>query len=1167
MPIPVGIEEQSTGQSIYLEDKDKVLSFSADMDEHDIGHKIRIGEYSEDPVNSGAKYVIEAAKRPQSVLGKLKDSILTKVGLRPDKDAIGARALMALNEIERVRTSDLSEEEKHTEIAAAQDDIDKYLSSKGIATKSQQNYDMGTMLLNYGMMATGYGAMEKFGAWTFTKGLMKFVAATEGLKRAVFPAIKASYTPEGQDYKYEPITLSDLIGVKTETPEVKIASDVIEIGMAGGIAVSGKLLRQAKIDTVINEALPSLEKLLVERGVKIPRGGLTPEFVKQQAQTNSILGEAIIQAADRLPIYKAFGNRGAVRLPSFNPGDEVKIGSEMAKIIKTEGENVILEIGGAQVVKKIADIAPKQPEIKPETPVSGTITPEGTKIPFEGDKGKITPKEAKPSLSEEVKKQRGFITSIQEEMPELKVSGQYIPRSTDKLAIKARNQIKDDIKIAEKMAQGTDDKAIATGAELLKHYSIEAEKATDETIKDVFYEKAAELGNDMAKRLTELGRSVQAASILARLTPEGQIRFAAKTIQKYNEEITKTKGGLLGLKKLIPELTPEQTREIIDAMQEIQEMPDGEARAIRFRDLQNYISDLVPTPIYDKIVTLWKAGLLTGLKTSGVNLLANFSHAFGTEVIKDVPAVMVDSLASLFTGKRTTTFTLKGVEGVKEGISKGWRFLKTGYDERNVLTKLDYQRANFGKSKIGRVLQVYEESVFKLLGAEDQPFYYGAKARSLYDQAGAQAINSGLKGAKAKVFIDNLVSNPTDEMLLYAVADAETAVFQNKTVLSEAAGHLRKIAGAEFIVPFTKTPSAVAMQILNYSPVGITKTIFQNAGKGKFDQRDFSKGTGRGLVGVAILALGAYLFRKEVITLDRPASEGERKMWELESRKANSIKVGNKYRSVQVLGPAGNLLLIGAQFQNAFNKSGSPTEAMAKGTFGSLKAFSEQTYLTGISSGLEAFKEPERMGESFAGGLISSVIPTIMADIAKATDPLQRRAENITQRVMARVPILSQALEPQVDILGERRPRMENFLETIADPTRPSTEIKEPVTREIRRLIDTGQKISTTQVGDRKGYRILTQKQNTDLWQRAGSIAYEKIMTLMEIPAYETAPDDLKAKKVNEILDKAKVVARAEKLIEITTDLSGDDLKSKLSEAKKDGLLNREVYNLFIRMR
>src|SRR3990167_3526072 len=869
MLIPTGIEEQPTGQSVYLEDKDKVLSLPSDMDEHDIGHQLRVNEYKDDPYKSSATYLSKAAETPFTVLGRLKDSILTKVGLHPDKDEIGARAVISLNEIERVRKSDIPDEEKAKEISLIHENIDKYLAGKGIYTRAQQNLAMNDFMLNVGMVALGGGAIQKFGAIAFTKGLLKFTAASEALKRGVFPVVKAVYTPEGQDYEYKPLSLSELIGVKAETPGLKTATDVIEMGMAGGIVLSPRIVRQAKIETVIKQALPALEELFVKAGVKIPKGGLAPDFVIQVARTNPTLGEAIIQAADRLPFYKAFGNRGEVRLPMFKSGDEIKVGTEMAKVIRTEGENIILEIAGAQVIKKISEIAPEQPEIKAETPVSGAITPEVAKTTIP----------EKPPLATEVKNQRGFITSIQEEMPELKVSGQYIPRSTDKLAIKARNLIKDDIKFAEKMAlTGTDDAAVATGAELLKHYTTEAEKTTDETIKDAFYEKAAELGNDMAKRLTELGRSVQAASILARLTPEGQIRFAAKTIQKYNDEILKTKGGPLGLKKLIPELTSEQVKDITENMQEISEMPDGEERAIKFRDLQNYISDLVPTPLYNKVVTLWKAGLLTGLKTSGVNVFANFSHAFGTEVIKDIPAAMVDSLTSLITGKpRTTTFTTQGIKGVKDGISKGWRFLKTGYDERNVLTKLDYQRVNLGKSKIGRALQVYEESIFKLLGAEDQPFYYGAKARSLYDQAGAQAINAGLKGKEAKAFIDNLVANPTDEMLLYAVADAETAVFQNKTALSEAAGHLRKIAGAEFIMPFTKTPSAVAMQIFNYSPVGIVKAIFQNAGKGKFDQRDFSKGIGRGLVGVAVLALGAYLFRKGVVTLDRPPSEGERK--------------------------------------------------------------------------------------------------------------------------------------------------------------------------------------------------------------------------------------------------------------------------------------------------
>lgn len=1073
----------------------------------------------------------------------------------------------------------------------------------------------------------GGGAISKFGALAFTKGLLKFAATSAALKYGAFPAMKYASTPEGQDYEYQPLSLADLIGIKTEQPGLKTGADILEMGIAGGIMLTPKIIRQAKITVVVKEALPRLTELFTERGVKIPKEGLSVDYVMQMANQSAELGTAILQAADSLPFYKALGTRGSALIPDFKSGDIVKVGNDMAKVIRTEGENVILNIAGKEIIKKVVDLAKAMNpiEIKPEkSPIPLAIRlKDGTVITDENvnlhsdiitnkginpddvqdvgimdNKGEYqaaklhdekggaplenlpeVPKEAMQKAKEVIKEnigkksfdwqQRGFITSIQDEMPELKVSGQYVPRSTDRFATKARNLIKEDLALAEKIAsEETDDKAIAIGAELLKYYSEEAGKLPEGAAREALYEKAAELGNNMARRLTELGRSVQAASILSRLTPEGQIRFAAKTIQKYNAEVEKTKGGLFGLKKKIPELTPDQVKDIADSMKEIEAMPEGENKAIRFRDLQDYISDLVPTPIYNKIVAVWKAGLLTGLKTTGVNVLANFSHAFGTEVIKDIPAVAVDSVAALFTGKRSVAFTAKGVGGgIKEGFTKGWRFLKTGYDERNVLTKYDYKKVSFGKSKLAKGLQAYEESIFKLLGAEDQPFYYGAKARSLYEQAKVEAINKGLKGEKAKAFIDNLVANPTDEMLLYAATDAETAVFQNKTGLSEAAGHLKKIPGAEFILPFSKTPSAVAMQILNYSPLGIIKTIFINAGKGKFNQRDFSKAFGRGLVGTAVLALGAYLFRKGMVVLDRPKSESERKMWELEGRKANSIKIGDKYRSVQVLGPVGNLILVGAQFQNAFDKSGSPTEALAKGAWGGIKSFSEQTYLTGVSTAVESLTDPEKQGEKFIGSLLSSAVPTVVADVARGTDTKARRAETITQKIVERVPLLRQTLEPQVDVLGREVFRKENFLEVLADPTRPSTEIDEPVTQEIRRLIDAGEKISVSQLGDKKGYKILTQKQNTELWQRSGQIAYDKVSALMSISAYERVSDDVKAKKIDEIFDKAKLVARVEKVIEVTQGLQGEELREKLSEAKKDGLLNREVYNIYLRLR
>ena len=116
-------------------------------------------------------------------------------------------------------------------------------------------------------------------------------------------------------------------------------------------------------------------------------------------------------------------------------------------------------------------------------------------------------------------------------MPELesRVAGQYVPRSTDRLAVQAKNLIKDDINAAETLAR------------------------TDTS------DKAADVANTIARTLTEQGRALQAASILGRLTPEGVVRFAAREIQKYNEaiDVAKTKlGGInpTALRKKNPEL-------------------------------------------------------------------------------------------------------------------------------------------------------------------------------------------------------------------------------------------------------------------------------------------------------------------------------------------------------------------------------------------------------------------------------------------------------------------------------------------------------------------------------------------------------------------------------------------------------------------------------------
>ena len=761
--------------------------------------------------------------------------------------------------------------------------------------------------------------------------------------------------------------------------------------------------------------------------------------------------------------------------------------------------------------------------------------------------------------------ERGFVTSVKEELPNLpKVSGQYIPRSTDDLAIKAKNLIKSDIRTAENLvSKSTDENAVATASELLKHYSQEAEKATSPAIREAIYDKAAEVANTMAAKLTEQGRSVQAASILSRLTPEGQLKFAAREIQKYNETAK--------IQDQIPELTKDQAKRIVDEMKAIGKMEDGVEKAMRFQELQNYITDLTPSSLIHKLSTIWKAGLLTGLKTTGLNIFSNLSH-FGTEIVKDLPATAVDSVVSLFTKERTKAFTIKGVkDGLKEGFDKGARYLKTGFDERNIAQKLDWKRVNFGKSKAGRILQKYEEAVFRSLGSQDQPFYYGAKSRSLYDQATAQAINKKLKGAERTAFIDNLVKNPTDKMLTYAVSDAETAVFQNRTGLGNAAKKLQEIGdgAGEFIVPFGRTPSAVAMQIINYSPAKpiaeIIKLIY-NQGKG-FDQRAFSQAMGRGITGAGVMFLGAKFYKNNLMNLDYPTGERERELWQAEGRKPNTIKIGDTWRSVMVLGPLGPVLLIGGHFKKQFAESGSPTEAFANAIAGSMKSFTEQTFLTGLNSFLDAIKDPARSAASFAGGFVGSVIPTFVADIARATDSVERRSESILDRVKMRIPGLRESLEPRITVFGDELPRIGNPLEVMIDPTRPSEETVTPVTAEIRRIADVGYNVSPTLLGDKKGYESLTPEQNTELWKRAGTIIYSKLNNLFASDSYAGLDDELKSKKVDSFVEKSKIVARAEKVLELTQGLQGEELKIKLSELKESELMTRDVYNKYLEIR
>ena len=799
---------------------------------------------------------------------------------------------------------------------------------------------------------------------------------------------------------------------------------------------------------------------------------------------------------------------------------------------------------------------------------------------------KVVTEKVKTELREP--RERGLITRVKETAPELKqrVQGQYIPRSTDNLAIKARNLILDDIVTAEKIArEGVDDSSVAVASELMNHYNNLAALAKTEADKLKFYDRTADIANELAPILTAQGRTIQAAAIYGRMTPEGILRFSARQIQKYNEEIRKVPPlvrKMQGLPDEIPPMTGQQTKELVEEARRIVGMTDGEDKAIAFHRLQDKIAELTPTPLMRKIISLWKAGLLTGIKTTGLNLSANLFHGI-SEIVKDIPAVAVDSVASLFTGKRTVALTAgKTVDGLNEGFHKGWRYLRTGLDERNVGAKLDYKRIHYGNSPVAQAIQKYERFVFNLIGAGDQPFYYGAKARSIQSQAIAQAMNKGLKGTEAKKFIDDLVASPTDEMLKNAVDDAEVAVFQNPTELGRIARGVQRMGGGlgEIVVPFAKTPAAVAMQILNYSPVGVLRGLGTAIAAGRdFSQiqRQFSLAMGRGITGSAVLGFGSWLYGKDRVSLGFPRDERERTQWELEGKQPNSIKVGDKWRQAHLLGPLGLMIIWGGHIRNFYDETGSTsvtanaTEAMVRSASGIAKTFTEQTFVRGVESALGLITDPERNWERSVRVLLGpfgpSAIPTIISDVARAIDPHQRRTGRglrgiIVEGAMARIPGLRQQLEPRIDVAGEKVVRRGTPLEIMIDPSRPLEAKTSPVINELARLSAADYKVTPTDFGGRHGFKSLTPEQNTLLEQKAGQRLFRALNKLVVSAEYQTMSDEEKAETIKDFTERSRINARAELLKEILYGPDGPQgpaLTAKIQELKDDRVLTQAV--------
>lgn len=646
--------------------------------------------------------------------------------------------------------------------------------------------------------------------------------------------------------------------------------------------------------------------------------------------------------------------------------------------------------------------------------------------------------EPKLSTKQTDTKTRGFIKTIQEsnktEDPTKVMLGmqntEYTRKSNETLVREANKIIDTDINVARAVAEENSDRGVAVTGELIKHYQKQGD-----------YGAAADLAVSTAERLTRAGREIQAASLYNKLEPAGIVQYANREVKK---------GG--------KELSQEMRVQLQKMAEDIQKMPDGEEKTIAIRKMLDSIGKERGSSAIGKTINLWKAGLLTSPVTTAGNLTANSVEVVLKKGWDDPVAAGADALMSIFTGNRSKALTLRGTgSGAVEGGVNGVKYFKTGYDERNPLSKFDIKNIYFSDKPAGKAAEAYTQTIFRSLGAQDQPFFYLGLRNSLADQAVTAAKNEGLRGKARSEFIKKFVTEPSEQALETANKEARYGVFQNETVLGKAASGLKNSLPegvGDFVVPFTQVPSSVAMRIIDRTPIGIAKEIVSQAKKGKFNQRELAQAIGRGSTGVVIIGAGSALAGTGSLTFSPPKDSTERRLWELEGKQPYSVKVGNKWLSLNYFGPIGTLLAAGGQYQQAIKDGKSPAEAYTVAASSALKALSDQSFLKGVSGVIGAVQDPQRSAERFMEQTAGSVIPNIIRTTARATDKTQREVNGIPDAIVNGIPGARQTLNPRRDAFGQEMAAPNQGLDTLLNPLRPS-QVKnnnDYLTIELRRL-------------------------------------------------------------------------------------------------------------------
>ena len=718
------------------------------------------------------------------------------------------------------------------------------------------------------------------------------------------------------------------------------------------------------------------------------------------------------------------------------------------------------------------------------------------------------------------------------------------------------------------------------GQRITKADTAEAISAYNLAISEGDHKAAFELATAIADAAHDSAQMVQAMNLMNRLTPEGRLLTLRRLVDKMNDRAarqnraprqnTADSGDVEGARvDYIDKVTGFTLSDEL-ATNYLMAETDAE-RAAAWDAITTFIADQIPSTFREK-ANFWRyTSMLTNPTTHIRNIMGN-AIQMGARKIKDGIGTAIERAVIKDQSQRTKAVNVdKDLKAFAKGQYETDQSAAMGSGKYSDATAAGIKREIQSKRKmfkgedvLSRAVQGIGDLNSRALDYEDVIFN-----RAAYVDSFAQALQAkGVTAAEA-----HAGTRPADveAARAYAIEEAQKATYRNTTALSEALSQFGRYEGdnpvkragsfvADALFPFRKTPANILTTGLDYSPVGIAKSVKEalwDVRRGNCTAADAVDSLASGLTGTGIFALGAYLAAEGFFgaTLHvRAGDDDKEEAFEKSMGKQDyAIQIGDKSYTLDWMTPAAMPLFAGAATEKSHEKGGSTFDALVDSLLGMQDVVLETSMLSSLNDLISYWSYADnkvgylldRAASSYAGQYIpaaGSKVASVFDDtvrksyVEKGSGQVASDVNYFLQGAAKKVPGARNQLQPMVDMWGNEVSNgsaPERVFQSFFSPGFLKAQDNSPATQEIRRLAKaTGDSTVYPAAAAEKSYtvkgetRTLTGEEYTRYAKTMGQTRKELVEAAVKLPAYKSMSDSEKADYIQNVYKYARETAR-----------------------------------------